>query len=291
MYLQYPFFKATGVYSLLERLATADVQRYFNAVEVMFEKRVAEGKDIRHDFYSLVADEMNPKGEHSINSEIWAEAAFFFPAGGETTATLLSATFFYLAKNRDSYDKLASEIRSTFDTCEDISLRMSPPVSGTLWRELSTDDESSEPLMVDGHVMPPGTQVGLNMYTIHHNEQYFPEPYTFRPEPWLGTRGDSGKRMLDAWVPFSLGSRNCAGKAMAYQQSNLVLAKVLWYFDFKFAEGSPGRAGGGGEGLGQGRSRQSDLQLYEHIAATHDDPNLIFKPRKGVAQDFAPANE
>ncbi|KAH7311275.1 cytochrome P450 [Stachybotrys elegans] len=305
MYLQFPFIKATGIYSMLERLATADVQRYFSAVEKMLEKRVSEAKDVRHDLYSLVADKMNPNGEHSINSEIWAEAAFFFPAGGETTATLLSATFFYLAYYSGVYGKLAEEIRSTFPSgdaivagstltscrylraCIDESLRISPPISGTLWRELAVDDASTAPLVIDGHVIPPGIEVGVNYYTIHHNEEYFPEPYAFKPERWLGSPGNDIKEMQEAWAPFSLGSRSCPGKAMAYQEASLVLAKVMWYFDFEFAPGSLGEAGRGSPRLGIGRARDAEFQLYEHIAATHEGPNLVFEPRAGVAQDFA----
>lgn len=71
----------------------------------------------------------------------------FFPAGGDTTATALSALFFYLSRNTESYSKLANEIRTTFSNHSEIqggpklascrylrasieeALRMSPPVS------------------------------------------------------------------------------------------------------------------------------------------------------------------
>lgn len=71
----------------------------------------------------------------------------FFPAGGDTTATALSALFFYLSRNAEAYSKLANEIRTTFASHAEIkggpklascrylrasieeALRMSPPVS------------------------------------------------------------------------------------------------------------------------------------------------------------------
>lgn len=299
MYLQFPLFKTTRLYSILETLATAEVRRYFAVVEELLATRIAEDKNIRHDLYSLVADTMNPKGEHAAESELWAEVSFFFPAGGETTATLLSAAFFYLSHDSDIYNKLAKEIRSTFASGEEIvagaklaschylracineTLRISPPVSGTLWRELCTADSSEASFVVDGHVIPRGTEVGVNMYAIHHNEEYFPEPFAFKPERWneLDQANGQNKPVHDAWVPFSLGARNCAGKAMAYQQANLVLAKTLWYFDFELAPGKLGEVGGGHEGLRKGRQRPNEFQLNEHIAASHDGPNLIFHPR------------
>lgn len=47
---------------------------------------------------------------------------------------------------------------------------MSPPIAGTLWREQASDDEESTPLIVDGHIIPKGTYVGVNTYSLHHNE-------------------------------------------------------------------------------------------------------------------------
>ncbi|KAI1737805.1 hypothetical protein F4680DRAFT_427939 [Xylaria scruposa] len=54
--------------------------------------------------------------------------------------------------------------------CIDESLRMSPPIPGTLWREQAADDTDSRPLVINGHVIPKGTYVGVNTYAIHHNE-------------------------------------------------------------------------------------------------------------------------
>jgi cytochrome P450 len=184
LFVQFPFLKATRIYSLLERLAAKEVRRYWKAIEGMIATRVAEGKHARHDLYALIADQINPDGEHLKDSEIWAEAVFFFPAGAETTATLLCAAFFYLSRYPAAYKKLAEEIRTTFRSsdeirsgpklagceylraCIDESLRISPPGSGTSWRELSAEDNLPEPLVVDGCIIPPGVRVGVNIYTL-----------------------------------------------------------------------------------------------------------------------------
>lgn len=107
--------------------------------------------------------------------------------GGDTTATALSATLFYLSRNPECYAKLATEIRAAFRkgteisgkglagcqylrACIDESLRMSPPTPGTLWRQLAPEEEGRGPFVVDGHVIPKGTKVGVNTYSLHHNE-------------------------------------------------------------------------------------------------------------------------
>ena len=107
--------------------------------------------------------------------------------GADTTATTIAATFFYLARNPQCYERLAQEIRSKFQSgaeicgsklstcqylraCIDEAMRMSPPIPGTLWREQASDDGGEKPIVIDGHVIPQGTYVGVSTYTLHHNE-------------------------------------------------------------------------------------------------------------------------
>ena len=215
----------------------------------------------------------------------------------------MSALFFYLSRNRDVYNKLANEIRSSFGNsdeirggpklsgcrylraCIDETLRISPPVTGTLWRELSPDArEGQQPFVIDGHVVPPHTQVGVCTYSLHHNEAYFPDPFVFRPERWLVDEGDDDEatslnRMHAAFAPFSIGARGCAGKPMAYLEASLVIPKTLWHFDFEVAPGQDGKAGEGVAGRMDGRGRPDEFQLYDTFGSRHEGPNLIFKLR------------
>ncbi len=209
----------------------------------------------------------------------------------------MSALFFYLAHYRDVYDKLAAEIRQTFENeasirggpllascrylraCIDEALRISAPVAGTLWRELYSDELNKGPFLVDGHVIPPGTQVGVSTYALHHNEQYFDDPFTFRPDRWLTEDRDALNRMTSAFNPFSLGARGCAGKAMAYLEASLVLAKTIWRFDFTLAPGKLGQVGIAGGNKG-GRDSPVEFQLHDTFGSRHDGPNLVFHTRE-----------
>lgn len=200
------------------------------------------------------------------------------------------------------YKTLSAEIRSTFSSstdicggptlascrylraCIDETLRMTPPVSGTLWRELYAD-ERNQPFILDGHVVPPGTQVGVCTYSLHHNEKYFAEPYAFRPERWLINKhdvdGEARLRLMNsAFCPFSLGPRGCAGKAMAYLEASLVIAKTIWAFDFQLAPG--GKSGGGAPNKSPGRRREDEFQLYDIFAALHNGPELVFTRLEGA---------
>lgn len=308
LFMQFPLLKKIRIYSFLELFFAKEVRKYFNVIEHMIASRVAEDKHVRHDLYSMVADDMNPDGEQYLkDSEIWAEAGFFFPAGGETTSTLLAAAFFYLSRNRSAYENLAREIRSSFQTgdeikggpvlagckylraCIDETMRMSPPAPATLWRELSVTDTSPEPWIVDGHIIPPGIQVGVNTYATHHNEEIFPASFEFKPERWNDPGLSQQQRALmnSAFQPFSIGTRSCAGKAMAYLQSSIVLAKTIWYFDFETTHGNLGKLGAGRPDLGKGRDREGEYQLYELLSSTHDGPSLEFHARSEVIGELS----
>lgn len=171
--------------------------------------------------------------------------------------------------------------------CIDEALRISSPVNGTLWRELSGDDDGSKPFIVDGHVIPKGVQVGVNIYTLHHNPDYFPDPYIFKPERWLAGDEVEQRRMKDAFAPFQIGYRGCAGKPMAYLEASLVIAKLLWYFDFEAAPGEAGQVGGGKVGDEVGRHRPDEFQMYDIFASGHDGPMLVFKPRAIHSEELA----
>lgn len=160
------------------------------------------------------------------------------------------------------------------------------------------DPSPGKPFIVDGHVIPPGTAVGVSPYSILHNPEYFAEPFVFSPELWLGDRpemgevkGDANKPseatlMRRAFLPFGAGDRGCAGKAVAYLETSLMLARAIWYFDFKRASGKDGNVGEGGGGLGLGREREDEFQLYDCITAATRGPNLVFTPRACDCEDL-----
>ncbi|KAK5629094.1 hypothetical protein RRF57_004809 [Xylaria bambusicola] len=296
-FMQFPMLKNLRLQNLLIIVGYKSRMKYKNLLQQMITHRLSQEKHARNDLYSFVVDHLDDPTVGVTTSELWSEALFFFPAGGDTTTTAMSALFFYLAQYRDVYEKLTTEIRQTFDSevsirngpqlssckylraCIDEALRMSPPVGGTLWRELYSDELYNGPFIVDGHMIPPGTQVGVSIYALHHDEQYFDDPFVFRPDRWLTEDQAILSRMNSAFSPFSIGGRGCAGKAMAYLEASLVIAKTLWRFDFTLAPGRKGQVGMGVAGKGTGRSRPKEFQLYDTSGSRHDGPNLIFRER------------
>ncbi|KAK7755652.1 hypothetical protein SLS62_002263 [Diatrype stigma] len=281
-------------------------------IQMMITTRLAQPSDARHDLLSVFTEHSDVDTNNLRQGQLWTEAVFFFAAGGETIASTLAATFFYLSQNPQCYQKLAAEIRSTFNTgseirggphlsgcrylraCIDESLRMSPPVPGILWREAAVpatgDQQQREPLIIDGQVIPHGTQIGVSIYSLHHNEAYFPDPFRFQPERWLEGR-ETAKRLAthDALAAFSIGSRGCAGKAMAYLETSLVLAMTLWYFDFEMAQDkSEKRRNGKITGVRYDEDEPGrEFPIYDLFVAAHDGPVLVFRPRGNLYEELS----
>lgn len=285
---------------ILKALPNKDTIEFRRIVAEIIKTRTAEDDRGQHDLYALMAEHTKPGG--LFDGILWSEAIFFITAGGGTTATTMSALFFYLSRYPECYSRLAHEIRSTFAAgreiqggaalsgckylraCIDESLRMAPPSLATLWREQAADDpqRGAGPVVIDGHVIPPGTQVGVNLYALHHNAEYFPDPFTFDPERFMdGGGGDADKTGRHrAFMPFIIGARSCAGKAMAYLEISLVVAKTMWYFDFEKAPGPLGEIGQGGNG------RANVFNLVDMFNAHHDGPYLVFKRRVGCPDEL-----
>lgn len=222
----------------------------------------------------------------------------------------MAATFFYLSRSPEAYRNLATEIRTTYSSGKDIrlgstlngchylravldeSLRMSPPTPGPMWR-IQDDFSSTEPFIVDGHVITPGTSVSVGLYSIHHNPEYFDQPFSFRPERWMKSENESPEDkeardlMRRAFAPFALGDRSCAGKALAYAEASLAIAKTIFYFDFEVAEGDAGELGGGKKGAKGPRGEVGVFQIFDVFTSDHDGPNLVFKTHENYWNELS----
>jgi cytochrome P450 len=222
--------------------------------------------------------------------------------GADTTSTALAGCFFYLSAYPSCYKRLVSEIRGTFASgseiqsgqkmsqcvylraCIDEAMRMSPPITGILWREVCTGG-----IVLDNEFIPEGYDVGVSLYAIHHNEALFPDSYTFKPERWIP--GECGSlealaRARHAFNPFSLGARACAGRTMAYMELSDTLARTIWHLDFRRAEGFLGSIGAGVEGARDGRDKVMEFQMQEYLTVHHEGPFLQFRAREDVVHEL-----
>jgi cytochrome P450 len=187
-------------------------------------------------------------------------------SGSDTTATALSSTIFYLARNPEAYTRVVNEVRRFFKNASDVclgqtlnscvylracvneSMRLSPPIGSALWREL-TDGGCS----IGGIHLRAGVEVGTCIYSIHHRSDYYPDQFAYKPDRWVVSEATGVSRKdvdlaLSAYTPFSLEPRSCLGKSLAVSELMLTIAVILCAFDFRTPEGAVGRLGEGTAG-------------------------------------------
>ena len=171
-------------------------------------------------FYEIIHSDLPPPEKTPKRLE--GEAAAILGAGAVTTAWTLTVAMYHLAVQPKKMERLRAEIRSimsdphqpaNLQQLEQLpyltavikeSLRLSNGVSTRLARV--APDRS---IYFRNWEIPKGTPVGMTSTLIHQNPDIYPQPLEFIPERWLDPI--KGQRMEKYLVPFSRGSRQCAG--------------------------------------------------------------------------------
>ena len=72
----------------------------------------------------------------------------------------------------------------------------------------------------------PGTEIIMSVQSIHHQEEHWPDPYTFNPD-----RFAPGKKIEPfTYLPFAAGPRKCIGKHFAMMEAKVVMSKIYRTF-------------------------------------------------------------
>jgi len=82
---------------------------------------------------------------------------------------------------------------------------------------------------LDGHFIPKGTEIWVDTYSVHYNEKYWKNPREFYPERF--------ENPCIAFMPFTLGPRNCIGQTLAMYEMKAIGASFVRNFNIKLAPG------------------------------------------------------
>ncbi|KAL1799918.1 hypothetical protein ACET3X_000260 [Alternaria dauci] len=216
---------------------------HFNHSVTRVTKRLEKGRDTEGvDLWDLVLGQKEGRG--LTREEMDANSSIFMIAGTETTATLVSGLTYLLLRNPECMTKLNDEIRGAFASDADMTMeqlaalpylaacikeafRLYPPVPLGLPR-ITPQDGST----VVGQFIPPGTVLSIPQHPMYTHEKNFKRPFEFLPQRWLGDPEFDGDER-QCVQPFSVGSRDCLGKNMAYHEMRLIIAKTLYNFDIE----------------------------------------------------------
>jgi cytochrome P450 len=217
---------------LRQRLPLPSTRRFHRARHMLDEiiygliaRRREGGRDTGDALSMLLAAHDAETGYRPSDVQIRDEVMTLFMAGHETTANLLTWTFYLLAQHPGidarmgeaaAADDLAYVGRVIRET-----LRLYPPA----W--LIGRESLRTVTLVDGTVVPAKTTLLVAPLMLHRRPDYFREPLRFDPDRWL-----EADPPPFAFLPFGGGARRCIGDEFALREAEIVAAAVARRFGF-----------------------------------------------------------
>jgi cytochrome P450 len=225
--LRIPFWPSTR--RLHRQVAILD-----EVVYGMIAERRANPGD-RGDLLSLfMAAQDADTGEMMDDRQLRDEVMTMVLAGHETTAVLLTWTFWLLTRHPDVLAQVQAELDSVLagrtPTMEDVAtlpyltmvlqevLRLYPPAFVIARSAKSADT-------IGGWHIPAGASLTLPIYYLHRHPDFWPDPERFDPLRFTPERIRERPRF--AWLPFGGGPRQCIGNNFAMVEATLISAMIL----------------------------------------------------------------
>ncbi|XP_056161718.1 premnaspirodiene oxygenase-like [Syzygium oleosum] len=209
-------------------------------------------------------------GFHLTTDNIKGVILDIIAAGSETSSTMLIWAMSEMLKSPKVMAKAQNEIRQVLKGKDRVqesdieelhylkciikeTLRMHPP--GPL-----IPRAPREGCKVNGYDIPMNSRVIINAYAIGRDPRYWTNPEKFEPERFVESSADY-KGMHYQFLPFGSGRRICPGIAFAAASIELILASLLYHYDWKLANGQALEQLDMTEVLGATAGRKDDLYV------------------------------
>ncbi|KAJ1443535.1 Cytochrome P450 [Sesbania bispinosa] len=170
-------------------------------------------------------------------------------AGHETSAAVLTWTFYLLSKEPSVMSKLQEEVDSVigdrFPTIEDLkklkyttrvineSLRLYPQPPVLIRRSLEDDFLGEYPIK-------RGEDIFISVWNLHRSPTLWDGADKFEPERWpLDGPNPNETNQNFKYLPFGGGPRKCIGDMFASYETVVALAMLARRFNFQMAIGAP----------------------------------------------------
>ncbi|KAJ7370095.1 hypothetical protein OS493_034306 [Desmophyllum pertusum] len=193
------------------------------------------------------------KGFHENNARgllteeyLISSASDVFMPGTETPSTVMTWLVFYAIKYPDVQARLHRELDDVIGNTNrlpEISDRHNLPYLEAFIAEvhrivsdtpLAVPHSTMRDTSLAGFLIPRDTTVFLNLWAIHHNPDYWNDPFCFKPERFLD---EQGQLHVEGILPFSLGKRSCPGESFGKKAVFLYVARLLYRFKFECPPG------------------------------------------------------
>eukprot|EP01038_Epipyxis_sp_PR26KG_P015906 gene15906-21573_t len=198
----------------------------------------------------------------SINENDWNEQVAndicdqiktFILAGHETSASMLGWALYELSREegKQSLSKLQTESKQVFQGClktstqpqetnSQLFLPNKEQISKLEYSECCLRESlrkysvvptvarvAAEPIDLNEYHIAKGSMVMIGIQGIHHNPEFWPNPFEYQPERFLE------EIQPYTFLPFTEGPRVCLGQHLSLLESKIVLSSLLSTYRFE----------------------------------------------------------
>ena len=194
-------------------------------VEGMYQARLESRESSSKDMLDLLMKIEDSESEKKklTQDEIWDQILSFLMAGHETTALTMSWFFYLVALHPVIQQKIIEECETNnFQFENSLSLSQYPYLMAALnetmrlypagWILARTATEESS---VGGFLVKKGSTIAVSPLITQRDPRWWTDPDQFIPERFLEGHELFNKAPKNAFIPFSVGKRNCIGARFA----------------------------------------------------------------------------
>ncbi|XP_063775292.1 uncharacterized protein LOC134910838 [Pseudophryne corroboree] len=213
------------------------------------QKEELDVNDQRNLIDAFLAKQMEGKPESTEyyhNDNLTVLVGNLFAAGMETTSTTLRWGLLLMMKYPEIQKKVQNEIERVIGSAQpQIEHRKQLPYTDAVVHEIqrfgdivpgNVPHATSQDVTFRGYFIPKGTIVMPVLSSILKSNAYFEKPEEFYPEHFLTSEGHFKKN--EAFIPFSMGKRSCAGENLANMELFLFFTSLLQNFTFQAPPGA-----------------------------------------------------
>ncbi|XP_059628687.1 protein LUTEIN DEFICIENT 5, chloroplastic isoform X2 [Cornus florida] len=218
-------------------------------------KRMVDEEELQ--FHEEYMNEQDPSilhfllasGDDVSSKQLRDDLMTMLIAGHETSAAVLTWTFYLLSKEPSVLSKLQNEVDSIlgdrFPTIEDMkklkyttrvineSLRLYPQPPVLIRRSLEDDVLGKYPIK-------RGEDIFISIWNLHRSPSLWDNSDKFIPDRWpLDGPNPNETNQNFSYLPFGGGPRKCIGDMFASFETVVAVAMLVRRFDFQVALGAP----------------------------------------------------